>query len=132
MKINNITRVNFTQQNPQPKTYYTRGTTVTLTLEEEALYRNSIAQTNKTMRKWMIAGAGIGAGIGSIFSGKLKTGLAAGVIGAVAGLAGSIVNALVTGKARYLWLPQNKIDIENGLARQNLATMNLKGVKNEN
>lgn len=138
MKVNNITAIPFSQKGAveqkvsEPRTYYTKGTTVTLTPEEENLYRTSLKETNQTMRKWILLGAGIGLGVGSIFTRKVMKTLVITLGGAVAGLAGSIIDVIKTGKAKYIRLPQNKVDIENGLARQNLAQMNSKEVRNEN
>ena len=138
MKVNKITPIHFSQKEAsehavsQPRTYYTQGTTVTLTPEEEALYRNSIKETSTALRKWMLLGAGLGLGVGSLATRNIAKTLVISLGGAISGLVGSIIYVLITGKAQYSRIPQNKIDIENGLARQNLAYMNSKEVKNEN
>lgn len=140
MKISSITPVSFKQNNPKsgkvtgPRTYIIGNSTVTLTAEEESIYRNSLRQTWKSISR----GALIGGTLTGLVTGILSRGKnlsAVGVIalfGCLAGATGGAIEAFVTGKSRYTGLPYDKVTFENGLARHNLAAMNLKEVKNEN
>jgi len=140
MKISSITPVPFKQNNSKsgkvtgPRTYIIRNSTVTLTAEEESIYRNSLRQTWQSIIGGTLS-VGALTGLVTLIMSRGKNLPAVGVISLFGGLAGALggsIEAWVTGKSRYTGLPYDKVMFENGMARHNLANMGLKEVKNEN
>lgn len=141
MQVNKIYSISFKNKENlpdkiwEPRTYYIGNTTVTLTAEEEKLYRTAIKESWKRTGLGTLAGFGAGIVGASIAGRKRLTIPAMLLVGAITGYAGSICGALssvFTGEAQYTRLPYNKLVMERGYARHNLANMNIDDSKKVN